>query len=130
MSGKISMIAALVVALLFCACTPRAENLKNFDNILQAYHRAIQYGEVDEASNVVATSNQIEFIKKADEIAKLGNIVDFRIRKVVMSEDQKEATVLVVREFYDSSNVVRQIELTQKWKKKKKGGWVLMNTEY
>gem|GEM_PF-5529476 len=130
MSGKISLIAALGLALIICACTPRGENLKNFDNILQAYHRSIQYGEVDEASNLVDSSLQIEFIKKADQIAKLGNIVDFRIRKVVMSKDQKEATVLVIREYYDSSNIVRQIELTQKWKKKKKAGWTLMNEEY
>ncbi len=129
MIKRVSLVAMLGFALFLCACTPRGENLKNFDNILQAYHRAIQYGEVDEASNLVTSANQIEFIKQADQIAKVGNIVDFRIRKVVMSEDQKEATVLVVREYYDSSNIVRQIELTQKWKKKK-GGWMLMNTEY
>ncbi len=128
-SWSVLFVLLLFLASTLSSCNPKQEQMNAFKDTLEIYHRYIKHKEVDQAVVVVDPDLRIQFFKEVDKMSKSGDIVDFRIRTVVMNEDKDEAEVLLIRQMYDSSLVLREVEINQKWEKLE-GGWMLVNDEF
>ncbi len=118
------LLAALVLT------TGCRQSEKEFKEAVETYHNALTDGNIDFAGMSVDAREQTRFFQDMESWLKNRRISSYFIRRVVFNSDNTQATVTVVREYFDNNQmVVKTKNLVQLWEKRRRN-WVLVRGDF
>ncbi len=131
LSSIIPILFVLVLLFLAASMTTGCrQSQREFQEAVEAYHNALTDGNIDFAGMSVDAREQTRFFQDMEKWMKNRRISNYFIRRVVYNTDKTQATVTVVREYFDNNQmVVKTKNLVQLWEKRRRN-WVLLRGDF
>ena len=106
---------AVTVMLMTSGCASMKINRETLNDNVQGYHQLIRWQEVSGAVAFVSEPMQATYLDKVTGLNRV-KIIDYRIKSVDFSKEQKKATVIVEYDYHLKSGVtIKTIVDTQIW---------------